>query len=159
MMVVNDVLVSHVLDDNRHLLLAEQHRMVSSNAKRVVDLLPLLFLNAFDDGLQRTLDMIHPLVILRDNSLLLIPDLLADICLLVDFVLLSFEFFFEQLYPLVLIEFIQLVFEYSIVSTFPLPSANLFVPLKARMNFDLQVLSILAHLDALDLIFMQKGNT
>jgi hypothetical protein len=116
-------------------------------------------LNALDDPLKSIFDIVHPRIILIDDALALEPELLAHIRLFVDFILLPLKPIFKLLNLLVQVELVQLVLEYPTVSTFPLVTAHLLILVETGMDFDLQVLPVLPHLHALNLILMNKRNS
>jgi hypothetical protein len=65
------------------------------------------------------------------------PNLLALIGLLIDFLLLSLQPLLHLLYPLILIELIQLILEDPAIRALPLPSTQLLVVRKSLLDFSL----------------------
>ena len=63
------------------------------------------------------------------------PNLLALICLVVDFLLLPLQPLLHLVYPLILIELIQLVFEDPAFRPLPLPPTQLIVFRKSLIYF------------------------
>ena len=97
----------------------------------------LLLFDAEDYRLESILDVSHPLIIGINETLPLMPNLLALIGLLIDFLLLSLQPLLHLLYPLILIELIQLILEDPAIRALPLPPTQLLVVRKSLLDFSL----------------------
>jgi hypothetical protein len=135
MMVVDDVLVADILYHNGRA--TEEHRMIATQTERLTDLLHLLLFDAEDYRLESILDVSHPLIIGINETLPLMPYLLALIGLRIDFLLLSLQPLLHLLYPLILIELIQLILEDPAIRPLPLPSTQFLVVRKSLRDLSL----------------------
>jgi hypothetical protein len=135
MMVVDDVLVADILYHNGRA--TEEHRMIATQTERLTDLLHLLLFDAEDYRLESILDVSHPLIIGINETLPLMPYLLALIGLLIDFLLLSLQPLLHLLYPLILIELIKLVLEDPAIRSLPLSPTQLLIVGKSLLDFRL----------------------
>ena len=111
--------------------------MVATQTERLTNLLHLLLFDAEDYRLESILDVSHPLIIGINETLPLMPYLLALIGLLIDFLLLSLQPLLHLLYPLILIELIQLILEDPAIRPLPLPSTQFLVVRKSLRDFSL----------------------